>query len=180
MIFTTTNVEGVLVVDVDPQTDERGSFARTYCRDEFATHGADWTVAQCSVSFNHQRGTLRGLHLQADPFPDAKLVRCSKGRVFDVAVDLRPSSPTYCEWVGAELCADRANALVLPPGCAHGFLTLDDATEVSYSIDTPYVPALARGVRWDDPAFAIRWPFRPEVISERDANYGDYRRGCAP
>lgn len=174
MIFTPTEVEGVFVVDVERRIDDRGWFGRTYSPDEFAAHGVAWQVVQCSMSVNHRSGTLRGLHYQGDPHGDPKLVRCSRGRIFDVAVDLRPSSPTYCRWTSEVLDPDTANALFVPAGCAHGFLTLSDSTEVSYLIGASYAPGAARGVRWDDSAFGIDWPFAPSVISDRDARYPDF------
>lgn len=174
MIFTPTRVEGVVLVDLEPHGDGRGSFARTFCVDEFAAHGLDIAIVQASVSVNPNLGTLRGMHYQADPEPEAKLVRCTRGRIFDVAVDLRPSSPTYCMWAGFDLDAEAGNALFIPPGCAHGFLTTAASTEVTYFIGTRYVPELARGVRWDDPAFGIAWPAPPVVISARDAAFPDF------
>jgi dTDP-4-dehydrorhamnose 3,5-epimerase len=174
LIFTPTSVEGVVVVDLEPRRDERGSFARTFCVDEFADHGLELSVKQASVSVNPTLGILRGMHYQADPRPEPKLVRCTRGRIFDVAVDLRPSSPTYCGWVGVDLDAETGNALFIPPGCAHGFLTTAAPAEVSYFIGARYAPELARGVRWDDSAFGIAWPSPPAVMSERDATYPDF------
>jgi dTDP-4-dehydrorhamnose 3,5-epimerase len=174
MIFTPTAVAGAFVVEVERYPDERGWFGRTYSFDEFAAHGVPWRVEQCSFSFNRQSGTLRGLHYQEHPHEEPKLVHCTQGRIFDVAVDLRPASPSYRRWVGQVLDPDRANALFVPAGCAHGFLTLVDGSQVSYAIGAPYVPEAGRGVRWDDPAFAIEWPAVPAVISERDAGYPDF------
>jgi dTDP-4-dehydrorhamnose 3,5-epimerase len=174
VIFTPTEVSGVFSIELERQHDERGWFARTYSTDEFARRGIDFTALECSASFNASRGTLRGLHFQAEPGAEPKLVRCTRGVMYDVAVDLRSSSKTYRAWTAVELSADRGNALFVPTGCAHGFLTLEDATEVLYTIGARFQPELARGVRWDDPAFAIEWPFPPTVISERDAFYPDY------
>ena len=174
MKLVPTTLAGVVVVEAEPARDERGYFARTYDDAVFERHGVPLTTRQCSISFNAQRGTLRGLHYQADPAPETKLVRCTRGAIFDVAVDLRPDSPTFRQWFGLELTADNARALLIPPRCAHGFLTLADASEVLYQIDTPYAPELSRGLRWNDPAFAIAWPFAPLVIATRDASYPDF------
>ena len=156
--------------------DLRGWFARTYDREELAEHRLDFEVAQASVSFNARRGTLRGLHLQRPPHEEAKLVRCLAGAVFDVVVDLRPDSPTHLSWIGVELSAERRNGIFLPRGLAHGFLTLVDGCELEYLISTPYDAGAAAGVRWDDPAVGIQWPFTPEVLSERDAGFPDLDR----
>ena len=174
MRFSATALPDVLLIEVAAQSDERGLFARTFDAALFAAHGLPTLWPQCNASFNHRRGTLRGLHYQAEPHPEPKLVRCTRGRVFDVAVDLRPASPDFCRWVGAELSADRRNALYIPPGFAHGFLTLEDESEVFYQMGASYVPEAARGVRWNDPAFAVAWPFEPAVISARDAALPDF------
>lgn len=170
-----TELPGVVVVEAEPHRDERGAFARTYDAAIFRLAGLNDHWPQCSVSQNIKRATLRGLHWQAEPKPEVKLVRCTRGSVFDVAVDLRPGSPAYLKWFGVELTAEKRNALYIPAGCAHGFVTLADDTELFYQIGESYVPELARGVRWDDPAFGIRWPVVPEVMSERDASYPDFR-----
>ena len=174
MRFSPTVLPDVLLVEVSAQSDERGLFARTCDTALFAAHGLPTAWPQCNTSFNHRRGTLRGMHYQAEPHPEPKLVRCTRGRVFDVAVDLRPASPDFRRWVGLELSADRRNALYIPPGFAHGFLTLEDECEVFYQMGASYVPDAARGVRWNDPAFAIGWPFEPAVISARDAGLPDF------
>ena len=174
MIFRDTNIPGVVVVELDKVADERGFFARSFCVAEFADHGIAMPVAQCSVSFNEKRGTLRGLHYQVAPSTETKLVRCTRGAMFDVAVDLRPESPTYCRWIGVELDADAHRAVFIPSGCAHGFQTLSDEAEVFYLMGEAYDPALDRGVRWNDPAFGIDWPIEPTVISERDAGFADF------
>ena len=174
MKFVPTALEGVVLVRLEAHEDERGSFARTYCADEFAAAGLELNIVQCSVSFNRARGTLRGLHYQIEPASEPKLVRCNRGRILDVAVDLRPSSTTYCMSVAFELDADAGTALFIPPSCAHGFLTLEPSTEVSYLIGARHAPDLSRGVRWDDPVIGIEWPFSPAVISERDATYPDF------
>lgn len=171
MIFTESSLPGVFVVDMTPVEDERGFFARSYCVDEFAERGLGPPLKQCSVSFNTHKGTLRGMHYQDPPHAEHKLVRCSSGAIFDVIVDLRPDSATRHRWYGMELSAANHRALFVPPGCAHGFITLCDATEVYYMISCAHAPTHARGVRWSDPAFAIPWPAQPSVISARDAAY---------
>ena len=170
-----TALAGVFEIEVAVQRDERGVFARTFDEKTFADAGLPVHWPQCNASWTSRRGTLRGMHYQADPVPEPKLVRCTQGRVFDVAVDLRPGSPTYCRWHGVELSAEARNALFIPAGFAHGFLTLEDGAEVFYQMGAAYVSELARGVRWDDPAFAIRWPFAPTVMSPRDAASPDFR-----
>jgi dTDP-4-dehydrorhamnose 3,5-epimerase len=179
MIFRPARLDGVFLVEIDPHRDERGHFARTWCREEFAAHGLDAELAQASLSFNRTSGTLRGLHFQRAPHQETKLVRCTRGAIFDVALDLRPGSPTRGQWQGFELSAANAAALYIPKGCAHGFLTLDPATEVLYLISTPYAPDAADGVRFDDPAFAIDWPTPPTSISDKDRTWPDYRVGTA-
>jgi len=177
VIFRDTDIEGVRLVELEPQGDERGSFARSFCADEFTAAGIELTVVQTNVSRNSVRGTLRGLHFQAEPTPEPKLVRCTAGSVFDVAVDLRPDSPSFCRWTAIELTAEAYNGLFIPAGCAHGFLTLSDDAEVTYLMGAAYAPELARGVRWNDPAFAIAWPFEPEIMSDKDAAYPDFDPG---
>ncbi len=174
MKFRHTRIPGVIRIDLEPQADERGSFARTYCEATFRQHGLEPVGIQCSISVNAKRGTLRGLHYQAPPAAEAKLVRCVRGRLFDVAVDLRPDSPAFRQWLGLELDAEAGEALYIPRGCAHGFLTLADDTAVYYQMGTEYAPEFARGVRWNDPAFGISWPFEPLHISERDASFPDF------
>ena len=174
MKFTPTAIAGVMVVDMEPIADERGLFARSFCAEEFAAQGLAAAFVQANIAFNPARGTLRGLHFQAAPEPEPKLVRCTRGAIFDVAVDLRPGSPSYCRWSGHELSAANRRALYVPEGCAHGLLTLEDDSEVSYLMGAAYDPGLARGVRWNDPAFAIAWPFAPAVISGRDAGFPDF------
>jgi dTDP-4-dehydrorhamnose 3,5-epimerase len=174
MIFTETDIHGVWVVEPERYEDERGFFARTWDPDDFAAHGLNPHLAQCSISFNARRGTLRGLHFQVAPHEEAKLVRCTAGAMFDVALDLRTHSPTFGSWFGTTLSAENRRALYVPEGCAHGFLTLADATEVQYQISAPHTPDSARGVRWDDPAFGIEWPCEVDVISERDRTYADF------
>jgi dTDP-4-dehydrorhamnose 3,5-epimerase len=173
MLVEPTEIEGCVVVRPVRHADARGYFARTWEPDALAVHGVNTVVAQCSVSFNPVRGTLRGMHFQAAPHEESKLVRCTRGAVYDVCLDLRPGSATYRQWVGETLSAENGHALVIPEGCAHGFLTLEDESEVFYMISAPYVPEAARGVRFDDPAFGIRWPGEVCVIHERDRTYPD-------
>ena len=173
MRFLPTHLAGAYVIEPERRVDERGYFARTWCAQEFGDHGLESGLAQCSASFNRRRRTLRGLHYQAPPFAEVKLVRCTRGVLFDVAVDLRPDSPTFRKWVGVELGEDDGRALYVPRGCAHGFLTLADGTEVAYLISTPYRPEAARGVRWDDPFHDVTWPEPVEVIASRDRGYPD-------
>ncbi|MGA9465829.1 MAG: dTDP-4-dehydrorhamnose 3,5-epimerase [Terracidiphilus sp.] len=174
MIFHETDLAGVVVVEMQLLCDERGFFARSWCEREFRDHGLNSELVQCSISFNQAKGTLRGVHYQAAPNPEAKLVRCTRGSLYDVALDLRPDSSTYLKWTAAELSAENHRALYIPEGCAHGFLTLEDQTEVLYQMSEFYYPEAARGLRWDDPAFGIEWPGRVEVISERDRSYPDF------
>jgi dTDP-4-dehydrorhamnose 3,5-epimerase len=171
--FEELEISGVFALELEPVQDSRGFFARTYSRAELAEHGIDLDVVQASVSFNERRGTLRGMHLQRPPSEEAKLVRCVAGAVHDVVVDLRPGSPTQLRWLALELSAKRRNALYIPPGLAHGFVTLENGCELEYLISAAYEPSAATGVRWDDPALGIEWPLEPAVISERDAAFRD-------
>jgi dTDP-4-dehydrorhamnose 3,5-epimerase len=174
MQFIPTILPGVHVVEVEARTDERGLFGRTWCADEARAHGLCPHFAQCSVSFNRIRGTLRGLHFQTAPHAETKLVRCTAGAIVDVVVDLRPGSPTFRRWVAEELTAENRRALYIPEGCAHGFQTLTDGAEVFYQITPAYQPGFSSGVRWDDPAFGIRWPDVPCALSERDRTWPDF------
>ena len=171
MIFREMDLRGAFLIDLEPAGDERGFFARTYCREEFEARGLRAIHAQSSISFNAARGTLRGLHYQLAPAEEAKLVRCTRGAIYDVLVDLRRGSPTFCRWAAVELSAENRRMVYAAEGMAHGFITLRDSTEVLYQISAPYRPELARGVRFDDPAFGIRWPLEPAVMSERDRSY---------
>ena len=173
MRFVPTRLPGAFIVEQERLTDDRGFFARTWCAQEFAQRGLEPALSQCSVSYNHRRHTLRGLHYQAPPFAEVKLVRCTRGALFDVAVDLRPDSPTFRGWVGVELMEHDGRALYVPRGFAHGFFTLTDATEVAYQISTPYEPSAARGVRWNDPFHGVAWPGPVAVIAPRDQDYPD-------
>lgn len=174
MIFTETRITGAYRVEPERYADERGFFARTWCREEFKAHGLTAELAQCSVSYNHRKGTLRGMHYQAAPHAETKLVRCTQGAIYDVVLDLRPDSPTFRQWEAFELSAENRRALYLPEGCAHGFQTLTDGAEVFYQISAEYCPESARGVRWNDPVFAIRWPLPVSIISAKDTTYDDY------
>ena len=174
MIFTPVEIEGVWLVDLEPVCDERGFFARSWCREEFARGGLATEVRQTNIACTRRRGTLRGLHYQAAPYEEAKLVRCTRGAAFVVALDLRPESPTYARWVGAELSAENRRAMYVPPGCAQGYQTLADDTEVFYQMSQSYVPEAGRGVRFDDAAFALRWPLEIAAISQKDRSWPDY------
>lgn len=174
MRFTETEVQGAWIVDADPIGDERGSFARIFDVEEFAAHGITTAVVQANLSRNRHAGTLRGMHLQRAPHAETKLVRCVSGALFDVAVDVRPDSPSYLRWVGVELTAGNGRALVVPEGCAHGFLTLVDDTVATYQVSAPYTPAAEAGYRHDDPAFGIDWPREVTVISDKDASWPDH------
>jgi dTDP-4-dehydrorhamnose 3,5-epimerase len=172
--FSPTALAGACIIDIEPVRDERGFFARSWCREEFAKHGLNPDLAQCSISFNKKRGTLRGMHYQAKPHEETKVVRCTRGAIYDVIVDLRPESPTFRKWIAVELSADNRRMLYVPPGFAHGFQSLVDDTEVFYQISTFYHPESARGARWDDPAFGIEWPAMERVISDKDRQYPDF------
>jgi dTDP-4-dehydrorhamnose 3,5-epimerase len=174
MTFSETKLLGVFEIRLEPHADERGFFARSWCQREFERYGLNPATVQCNVSFNERKGTLRGMHYQAAPHPEAKLVRCTQGAIYDVVLDLRPQSPAFKKWVGVELTAANRRMIYVPEGFAHGFLTLEDRTEVFYQMSEFYYPELSRGVRWDDPAFQIDWPSRPEAISDRDRTYADF------
>lgn len=173
MRIEVTALPGVHIIRPDRFEDERGYFARTFCAREFAAAGLNPDVAQCNVSCSRQRGTLRGMHFQLPPAAETKLVRCTRGAIFDVALDVRPGSPTFGRWVGAELNAENGAMLYVPKGFAHGFQTLTDDAEVFYQMSAFYTPELGRGVRWNDPAFAIAWPLPVSVIAPRDRDYPD-------
>lgn len=175
MKFSPTRVAGAFIVDIEPNTDPRGLFARAFCAETFRARGLASVYPHCNISHNVKRGTLRGLHYQDEPKRDAKLVRAMRGQAFDVAVDLRPDSPTYLKWAAVELDAAARNAFYIPAGCAHGFLTLTDDCEILYQVSEIYDPALDRGVSYDDPAFAIEWPFAPAVISDRDVTHEPFK-----
>lgn len=176
MIFRPARLPGAFLVEPERLGDERGFFARTWCAREFEEAGLSPRLVQCSLSFNRERGTLRGLHYQSVPHREAKVVRCTMGAVHDVIVDLRADSPTYLEHFDVRLTAENRLAVYVPEGCAHGFQTLDDDTELLYQMNEFYEPSAARGVRWDDPSFGIEWPLEPTVMSERDRRYPDLGR----
>ena len=174
MKFTTTPIPGVWLVEMERSEDDRGWFARSWCAKEFEAHGLNPRLVQCNVSFNKKKDALRGMHWQAAPHAEAKLVRCTSGAIYDVALDLRPDSPTFRKWFAAELTADNGRSLYIPEGCAHGFQTLTDDAEVFYQMSESYHPESARGARWNDPAFGIQWPLPEPLISDRDQNYVDF------
>lgn len=177
MIFEATPLAGAFVVAIEPIEDERGFFARSFCAAEMEARGLSTRVSQCNVSFNRRSGTLRGMHFQRPPHAEAKLVRCTAGRIHDVVVDLRIGSPTFARHFGVELSAENRKALYVPEGFAHGFQTLEDDTEILYQMSHPFVADAAAGFRWNDPAFAIRWPLEVAVISERDSSFPDFEEG---
>lgn len=175
MRFISTPLPGVFVVEPELRADDRGFFARTWCCEEFAAAGLTTDWVQCNVSFNHRAGTLRGMHWQAIPHEEVKLVRCTMGAAFDVVLDLRPDSAAFRKWVAVEITAENRRAVYIPTGCAHGFQTLTAATELFYHMSASYHPESARGVRWDDPAFGIAWPaHNARVIAPRDLSFPDY------
>jgi len=174
VIFRETKLSGAFLIEQERHEDERGFFARTFCREEFAKHGMNPYVAQCNVSFNKRKGTLRGMHYQVQPFAEAKLVRCTSGAIFDVIIDLRDSSATFGQHVAIKLSGRTGNMLYIPEGFAHGFQTLEDNTEVFYQMSQPYAAECARGIRWNDPSFAIEWPDADRIILDRDRNYPDF------
>lgn len=182
MIFTETALKGAFVIDPEPVKDDRGLFARMWCQQEFAAQGLSATWVQSSISFNSRKGTLRGMHYQAAPYEEVKLVRCTMGTIYDVIVDLRPNSATYAQHVGVTLSAENRRALYIPKQFAHGFLTLDDKSEVSYHMSEFHVPASACGFRWDDPTFGIQWPEAIMVMSEKDRSWPVFtsRQGVHP
>ena len=177
MIFSETSLRGAFVIEPELLEDARGFFARTWCAREFQPRGLETRVAQCSTSFNKKKGTLRGMHYQAAPFAETKLIRCIAGAMFDAIIDLRPDSPTFMRHFSIELTAENRKMLYVPAGLAHGFQTLQNDTEVFYQISEFYSPQHARGVRWDDPAFGIRWPSDERTIVDRDRAYPDFRPG---
>jgi len=174
MKFVPTPLGGAYVIELEPSFDERGFFARSWSAEEFKDRGLAAQMAQCSISFNTRKGTLRGMHYQSEPHAEAKVVRCSAGAMYDVLVDLRRGSPTYCRWFGVELSPDNRKLLYVPEGIAHGFQTLTNNTEIFYQISQDYRSDASRGVRWNDPAFAIDWPIANPILSERDRSFPDY------
>jgi dTDP-4-dehydrorhamnose 3,5-epimerase len=196
VIFSETRLKGAYLIELEPIEDSRGSFARSFCQKEFGLHGINMNIVQCNISYNRKAGTLRGMHYQAAPYEEAKLVSCTKGAMYDVIIDLREDSATYCRWIGVELigpgsqytlCSEpegkdfqplARRMLYVPKGFAHGFLTLEDDTHVFYQMSEFYTPGQARGIRWNDPVFGIAWPGEVKVISDRDKRYPDFDAGC--
>lgn len=174
MRFTETKLPGAYIIDVEPHHDERGFFARGWCQREFEDHGLVASIVQVNISTNERAGTLRGMHFQLQPHAETKLVRCTKGALFDVIIDLRPDSPTFMEWTGVELSAENHRMLYVPEDFAHGFLTLEDGTEAIYQVSEFYTPGAERGIRYDDPAFEVEWPHAVEVISDKDRAWPDF------
>lgn len=174
MKFVPTPLQGAHVIEVEPREDERGFFARAWCQREMAEHGLDPKVVQCNLSFNHTLGTVRGMHYQVAPHQESKLVRCLRGSIFDVVIDLRPESTTFAHWFGVELSAANRKMLFIPVGFAHGYQTLQDDTEVFYQVSEFYQPGSEAGIRWDDPAFAIEWPVEATLISDKDRAHPDF------
>lgn len=174
MIFTETKLKGAFIIELEKLEDERGFFARTYDRKEFASRDLNPNLAQFNVSFNKKKGTLRGMHYQAAPHEEAKLVRCTRGAMYDAIIDLRPGSPTFRQWISVELTSENHRMLYVPKGFAHGFQTLEDDTEVFYQMSEFFHPESGSGVRFDDPAFGIEWPLEEKVISEKDRRYPDF------
>ena len=174
MIFTETDLSGAFVVDIEKREDTRGFFARGWCANEFKVNGLTERIVQSNISFNHKRGTLRGMHYQQAPYEEAKLVRCTRGAIYDVIIDLRPGSPTFKKWIGVELTCENHRMLYVPETFGHGFITLEDATEVMYHVSQFYTPNAERGIRWNDPVFGVEWPLEPAVISDKDAGWPDF------
>lgn len=174
MIFTETKLKGAFIIEPERSVDERGFFARTWCQGEFEEHGLNTSLTQCSISFNRKKGTLRGMHYQCPPHEEVRLVRCTRGSIYDVVIDLRPQSPTFKQWIASELTAENRRMHYIPEGFAHGFITLTDDTEVFYQMSEPYSGECARGIRWNDPAFGIEWPMEVEAISDRDRSFEDF------
>lgn len=174
MKFHPLSLEGAYLIEPDPISDERGFFARVFCKTEFEQKDLNPNLDQCSISFNHRKGTVRGMHFQKDPHAEVKIVRCTRGAIYDVVLDLRPDSPTYKKWEGVALSAENRKMLYIPEGLAHGFQTLEDNTEIFYQISRPFAPASASGVRWNDPSFNIVWPLEISIIANKDQTFPTY------
>ena len=174
MIFKETKLKDAYLIEIEKLEDRRGFFARAWCQREFEAHGLVSRIVQANISYNRKKGTLRGLHYQVAPYAETKLVRCTRGAIYDVIIDLRPDSPTYMQWLGVELTAENYKMLYVPEGFAHGFQTLADETEVTYQVSQFYTPGAEGGVRYNDPAFGIEWPLAVQVISDKDQNWPDY------
>ena len=174
MIFTETKLKGAFIIEISKIEDARGFFGRYWCKNEFANYNLNTNIVQANISVNKQKGTLRGMHFQKNPFQETKLIRCSQGAIFDVIIDLRPQSPTFKQWEGIELTQDNYKMLYIPENFAHGMITLQDNTEVTYLITQFYTPGAEGGIRWNDPAIGIHWPVSPSIITEKDKNYPDF------
>jgi dTDP-4-dehydrorhamnose 3,5-epimerase len=175
LIFTETKIKGVYIIEPELLTDERGFFARSFCKEEFRNHGLETDIVQCNISYNKKKGILRGMHYQGPPFEEAKIVSCTHGAIYDVVLDLRKNSQTYCQWVATELNDKNFKMIYIPRGCAHGFQILCDDTVVYYQMTEFFHPECALGVRWNDPAIGIVWPVPAMMISEKDKNYRDFK-----
>ncbi len=174
MKFTETKLKGAFIIEIEKLSDERGFFARSWCRKEFEDHGLISRLVQTNVSYNRKKGTLRGMHYQIAPYQECKLIRCTRGAIYDVIIDLRPDSATYKQWTGVKLTADNYSMLYVPEDFAHGFLTLTDNTEITYQVSQFYKPGSEKGIRFDDPAFNIQWPLEVSVISDKDRTWPDF------
>lgn len=174
MIFTQTIFDKAYILEIKKIEDERGFFGRSWCRNEMMAKGLNGNLAQANTSFSHHKGTLRGMHFQVKPYEETKLIRCVRGAIYDVIIDLRADSPTFKKWIGVELSQDNYKMLYVPEGFAHGFLSLTDNTEVYYNVTAFYTPGAERGIRWNDPSFSIKWPFEPQVVSQKDKDHPDF------
>lgn len=177
MNFIQTALNDAYIIDLNKLEDKRGLFARSFCRKEFENQGIEFSVVQSNISFNYYKKTLRGMHYQSKPYSEKKLIRCTRGRIFDVIIDVRPDSSTYMNWVGVELTEKNYRMLYVPKGFAHGFITLEDNTEVTYQMSEFYNPKAGQGIRWDDTAFKIEWPVKPKIISDKDQSWPDFLDG---
>lgn len=176
MNFSATPIQGAFTIEAEPISDNRGYFARTYCQEEFTKHGLIIPFVQCNLSHNHKRGTIRGMHYQSAPFEEAKVVSCTQGSIYDVIIDMRPSSASYLKWFSVELNETNTKMIYIPEGCAHGFQTLEDGVQVYYQMSSMFEPSASKGIRWNDPFFNIEWPLKCEVISDKDLSYPDFIR----
>lgn len=175
MKFTETKLKGAFIIDIEKLEDERGFFARSWCVNEMKEHDINVNILQTNISYNKTKGTLRGMHYQIEPYQEAKLVRCSRGSIFDVIIDLRKDSSTFKQWIGVELSAENYKMLYIPEDFAHGFITIEDNTEVSYLMSEIFVPGAGATIRWNDPLFNIKWPLDPVIMSEKDKSQTDYK-----
>ncbi len=174
MIFTETKLKGAFIIEIKKLEDERGFFGRAWCHNEFKEHGLNPNICQINTSYTKKKGTIRGLHYQVDPYQETKFIRCTRGRIFDVIIDLRPGSPTFMQWIGNELSSDSYKMVYVPEYFAHGILSLEDNSEVYYPVSQFYTPGAERGIRWNDPAFNIQWPVKVEIVSEKDNSHPDF------